>query len=416
MPGRKIPFKKTSGRRLVSVQQAEALILKGVNLFPPVCGPISKAFGLVLREDLIADRDLPPFNRVAMDGIAIHFSSWQKGRREFTVEGVQKAGTPVLTLKDRKSCIEVMTGAVLPLGCDCVTPVESMKRVGTAARLQENFKAVKVLNVHPQGADHRQKDRLARAGCRLLSPQIAVAASIGKKDVLVSRMPAVAVVATGDELVEVDKIPAPYQIRQSNVYALQAALYLQGYTEVDRFHVLDNKNELRRRLRGILQKFDVIILSGGVSMGKFDFVPQVLSELGVKAVFHKVRQRPGKPFWFGKTKDGRPVFALPGNPVSTHISMYRYVFPFLSRAAGLKTAAEKYAVLGEDVDISTALTYFLPVRLISSRDGRMTALPVFLSGSGDYASLARSDGFIELPQGAGRFPKAGVHRFYPWFF
>ena len=96
--------------------------------------------------------------------------------------------------------------------------------------------------------------------------------------------------------------------------------------------------------------------------------------------------------------------------------MYRYVFPFLSRAAGLKTAAEKYAVLGEDVDISTALTYFLPVRLISSRDGRMTALPVFLSGSGDYASLARSDGFIELPEGAGRFPKAGVHRFYPWFF
>ncbi len=399
---------------MVSVREAEALILKGVKLFAPVAVALAKAFGRILREDLAADRDLPPFDRVAMDGIAINFSSWQKGRREFSIEGIQKAGSPPLMLKDKSACIEVMTGAVLPKGCDCVIPVESVEMAGTTARLRENFQVVKGLNVHPRGADHRKNNRLVRAGCRLLSPQIAVAASIGKKDVLVSKTPAVAVVATGDELVEVDQIPASYQIRQSNVYAIQAALYLQGYTQVDRFHVLDNKNELRRRLRGILQKFDVIILSGGVSMGKFDYVPQVLGGLGVEVLFHKVRQRPGKPFWFGKSRDGKPVFALPGNPVSTLISVYRYILPYLDQSSGLDTTVAEFAVLDEDVEVKTPGTYFLPVKIVCHPNGCLAVSPVYTHGSGDYASLAKSDGFVELKEDASRFPKGSVSRLYRW--
>jgi molybdopterin molybdotransferase len=401
---------------MVSVQRAEAIILRGIKPFAPVRMELPGAFGRILREDLLADRDLPPFDRVAMDGIAVNFFSLEKGRRAFLVEGIQKAGSPPLVLKDKNACIESMTGAVLPNGCDCVIPVENIERVGTTVRLRENSKVVKGLNVHPQGADYRKGDILVRKGCRLLSPQIAVAASIGKKEVLVSESPRVAVIATGDELVDTDRPVGHYQIRMSNAYALQSALYLQGYTHVERFHIADDRKKLRTRLQGILEKFDVVILSGGVSMGKYDFIPSVLDDLGVHVLFYKVRQRPGKPFWFGKTQKGKPVFALPGNPVSTHICMYRYVLPFLNRVSGLKTDREYFAVLGEEVEIATTLTCFLPVRLTSCPNGRIMGTPVSLNGSGDYASLARSDGFLELRADGRRFPQFSVHRFYPWIF
>jgi molybdopterin molybdotransferase len=401
---------------MITVEEADTIISANIKEFPSVRIPLEEAFGMILREDLTADRDLPPFHRVMMDGIAVHVSSCLAGHNNFPIEGIQKAGDPALTLKDSSSCIEVMTGAVLPAGCDCVIPVESVEIVNGKAQVNNECKPSLMMNVHAQGSDHESGAKLVLKGARLLSPQVAVAAAVGKTKVLVSQPPKIAVIGTGDELVGIDQKPRAFQIRQSNSFALQAALQLQGYDLVTRFHMKDDKQAMRKQLSQILGDFDIVVLSGGVSMGKFDHVPEVLKDIGVEVLFHRVKQRPGKPFWFGKSKEGKPVFALPGNPVATQIGAYRYVLPYLGRAAGALEAFREYAVLDEDVEIKTALTFFLPVKIESGKDGRLAARPVFPSGSGDYASLVSSDGFIELPADTFQFAKGTTGRLYRWKF
>ncbi|MBI5150231.1 MAG: molybdopterin molybdotransferase MoeA [Candidatus Omnitrophica bacterium] len=399
---------------MLTVKEAESIILASVKEFPCICVPLAEAFGRVSREDIFADRDLPPFDRVTMDGIAIDSGAWARGARQFPVAGVQKAGGRALSLKDRNACFEIMTGAILPQGCDCVIPVEHIVVDGGLARVSNELAVAPRLNVQPRASERKKGELLVRRGTPLFPAQIAVAAAVGKSRICVARAPAVAVIGTGDELVPLNaRTVKPFQVRESNAYALQAGLELNGYPGATRFHVRDNLKTIESRLRKVLRQFDVIILSGGVSMGKFDFVPRALGNLGVKVLFHKVRQRPGGPFWFGKTKSGKPVFALPGNPVSSHVCLYRYVLPYLRKAGGLEKTARRYVVLDEPVEIKTALTYFLPVRLTFSSDGKTGATPVFLRGSGDYAALGESDGFIELPSDTCRFARGSAHRFYP---
>ncbi len=399
---------------MISVQEAEFIITENIKVFPCISIPLQEAFGMILQENICADRDLPPFHRVAMDGIAIDFTSWEEGHRVFTIEGVQRAGSPRLALQNKSACLEVMTGAMLPQGCDCVIPVENIEVKEGRAYLRADFKLILMQNVHQQGSDYKQRNTLLTKGCQLLPPQIAVAASAGKFEVRVAYTPKIAIISTGDELVEVDQHVEPYQIRQSNSYVLQSALQLHGYKCATRFHIKDDKKILVERLNQIFAEFDLFILSGGVSMGKFDYVPQVLRELGVNILFCKVKQRPGKPFWFGKTTEGNPVFALPGNPVATQIGVYRYVLPYLSRASGVILASEKYVELSEEVACKTPFTYFLPVKICSPFGAKLIAMPVSTHGSGDYASLAKTDGFIELPADTFKFAKGLVAPFYPW--
>jgi len=399
---------------MITVQEADKIIFKGVKEFPPCHVPLLGAFGMVLREDLLADRDQPPFDRVTMDGIAINFASFESGNRSFEVEEIQKAGSPSVTLKDKNGCIEVMTGAPLPSGCDCIVPVEDISVDNGQAQLQEKLQLTRLMNIHSMGLDRKQGECLVKKGCRLLPPQIAIAAAIGKSQVLVTQNPKVAVIGTGDELVDIDQKPQDFQIRQSNSYALKSALELNGYPEVARFHIKDDKDELKTRLGDILKNFDVLVLSGGVSKGKFDYIPEILNSLGVKMLFHKVKQRPGKPFWFGKSKEGKPVFALAGNPVSTQIGVYRYVLPYLSRAVGVQNIVPEFAILDQDVKIDTALTYFLPVKIKDTQDGRLIVQPIFPNGSGDFASLAQSDGFIELAAETYQFSKGTIAELMRW--
>ena len=401
---------------MTTVPEAEKIILQHARPFPAVAVSLEEAWGRVLAEDLFADRDLPPFDRVSMDGIAIHHAAWQKGARQFLVEAVQPAGSPRVRLKDPSACIEVMTGAILPEGCDCVVPFESVDIKDGIARLKEDFKLSARQNIHEQGSDYKKGSRLLARGCRLLPPQIAVASSIGKPEIMVSRDPQIAVIATGNELVEVGRPVEIFQIRPSNVYAIEAALRLQRYTDVHRLHIQDDRPSMLSSLRKVLQASDVVILSGGVSMGKFDYVPEVLKELGVEVCFYKIKQRPGKPFWFGISGEGKPVFALPGNPVSTQVCFHRYVLPYLRKASGLREDVVEYATLMEDAHIKTPLTYFLPVKLTCGTDGRLTANAVYPNGSGDYASLAQSDGFIELGADTYDFPQGTTARLYRWVF
>jgi molybdopterin molybdotransferase len=215
--------------------------------------------------------------------------------------------------------------------------------------------------------------------------------------------PATALVASGDELVDIDATPLLHQVRRSNTFALQAAMRTMGWRSME-VHLRDEKEMLRSALQELLTKNDVIILSGGVSQGKFDFIPAVMEAIGVKKIFHQVSQRPGKPFWFGASPEGKTVFALPGNPVSMFMCFYRYVRPWMLRTLGATTAFGE-AILARDFSFAPKLTYFLQVS-VRNEGGRLMAYPDAGGGSGDFVNLRKVDGFLELPPERSEF-KAG---------
>ncbi len=401
---------------MISVNEAQQIIFKvaGRARVPAQSIPLEKAYGLILREDIAADRDGPAFNKSTMDGIAIRFEVWQKGQRKFRLEGTAPAGQPARKIKNADGCVQIMTGAVVPEECDCVIPIERVKLENGYAVISDQAKIERGQCIRYQGADYKKGELLLTSGIRLLPPQIATAASFGKAKIKVSSKLKIAVISTGDELVDIDrKKIKPFEIRKSNSYALDAMLHQTGLGETELFHYSDDKKLLLRELKKILRKFDILVLSGGVSMGEFDYVPQVLRELGVDVLFHKVLQKPGKPFWFGTNKKGKVVFALPGNPVSTQICAYRYVIPYLHKAAGLPYTV-RWARLHEDLSVNTDLTCFVPVKISFENNGMSTAKPVASGGSGDYASLSQADGFLELEAGRKHFPKGFITSYYSW--
>ena len=376
--------------------------------------PLAQAARAVLRENIYAERDQPPFDRVAMDGVALDSQTVSAGRRAFRVQATQAAGDPPLTLAGPEDCIEVMTGAVLPLGCNCVVPVEELELSRGQASLASGARAEPWQNVHRRGSDTRQGALLLSAGVRLRSPEVAIAASAGMARIRVSSQPMLAVISTGNELIEPGEPVLAHQVRRSNAYAIVSALREHGFDRVADDHIQDDRDELRERLRFHLETHDVLVLSGGVSMGRFDLVPAVLEELGVHAIFHKVAQRPGKPLWFGVGPSGTAVFGLPGNPVSTLVCLTRYVLPSLNGSLGQQPLPPERVALAEAVTVNPPLTFFLPVRLEQDDWGRSWAMPAPTNGSGDFTALAGTAGFVELPPGPNTYPKGFVTRLYRW--
>jgi molybdopterin molybdotransferase len=349
-----------------------------------------------------------------MDGIALAMSAYAAGQREFRIAGVQAAGARQMVLANTDACFEVMTGAVLPHGCDVVIPVEQIVVESGIARLATKVAPTAGLNIHTRGRDCLAGTLLLNEGTRLRAPEIAVIASEGLTRVNVSRQPRMVVISTGDELVEPGDAVEDWQIYRSNAYGVYSTLRARGYTHIDHDHLPDDLPVLRQRLRAHLENHDVLILSGGVSMGKFDYIPQVLSELGIRMIFHKVEQRPGRPLWFGVGPQGRTVYALPGNPVSTLMCLLRYVLPGLEAALGLAVSAVEQVTLADEFAAKPALTLFLPVKL-ETRDGATTTAVVRpTQGSGDFTSLIGTDGFIELPPASGTAPRGLPVPLYRW--
>lgn len=355
---------------------------------------LDNALGRVLREPVYADRDFPPFDRVAMDGIGIRFTDFTTGILSFQIAGMQRAGQPQQTLSEAGTCLEVMTGAMLPIGADTVIRYEDITVAdGSASITIEDIQPGQ--HVHHRATDRRAGDELLPVGTRLGPAELAVAASVGHVSLTVTALPRVALISTGDELVDVSDTPLPHQIRRSNTYMVRAALATLGI-QATLHHIIDDEAVLADRLSTLLADNDILILSGGVSAGKADFVPEVLAGLGVHKAFHKVEQRPGKPLWFGTIPD-KTVFALPGNPVSTVLCTHRYVLPYLRASLGLLPVPPTYAQLTGPITFRPNITYFLPVRLSSAPDGRMLAHPLPGSGSADFANLLDTSGFMELP-------------------
>ena len=371
--------------------------------FPAEPIDVACATGRILRQIVVAERDQPPFDRVMMDGIAVAHADFAGGARTFSIQATQAAGDPALMLEAGKA-IEIMTGASLPGNADCIIPVERIDVTDGAATLEDGYVAEHWQFIHSRASDHAVGAELLRPGKTISPMDIAVIASCGLTNVDVSRAPVIRVISTGNELVPAGEPIEPHQIRMSNGPAIQAMLGDHGYTDCEHDHIADEPALLRDRIGAHLDAANVLILSGGVSMGKADYVPEVLKELGVELVFHKISQRPGKPMWFGTGADGQAVFALPGNPVSALVCCRQYVIPALKKASASVPAPPEFASLAGDVTFEPDLTCFQPVKLVSNAAGQVLAMPVKTNTSGDFAALSATDGYVELARDQSQFP------------
>lgn len=418
---------------MMTVRDAFAAVMATVRDFGTESVPLEAATGRILRETVTADRPFPPFDRVTMDGISIYYDSYERGQRIFGLEDVQAAGMPQMQLANLADCMEVMTGAVLPDLTDTVIPYEHLEITE-----HEGFKrftivkdVVKGQNIHRMGADAPAGKILLEAGTRIGAAETGVLATVGKSEVLVSKHPKIVIIATGNELVEVDAVPAAHQLRMSNIHSLHASLQQLGIP-AEKVHLPDDQQRLEQHIRELLPDADVLICSGAVSAGKFDHLPEALESCGMQKIFHTVQQRPGKPLLFGaftmkdeqepssasafKTEDEQPrslpqkpvVFALPGNPVSGFMCFYRYIQPWLKACLQEHSHAPLFAVLEEDVIFDKPLEYYLPVKLTPSPDGRLSAKPIPYNGSGDLSSLLLADAFLSLPAEMNTFKKGSA--------
>jgi molybdopterin molybdotransferase len=345
------------------------------------------ASGRILAEQVSSDRDQPPFHRVMMDGYAFQYSAWEKGIREFCVEGIQAAGEAPLSLKDENGCVEVMTGAVLPNDCSVVIQYEKSIRNKNVVQFQIE-EAKQFQNIHAKGFDKKEGEVILKEGTVIGPLEIAALASVGKAKVKVSKQFSVAIVSSGNELVEVHETPADYEIRSSNLEMLQALLS-PHCSRVSVFRLSDDELETTHFIQHELENFDVVCFSGGVSKGKYDFVAKALEENGIEKHFHGVKQKPGKPFFFG-SKNNVMVFAFPGNPISVLHCATRYLLPHLRNHSVENvrcTSTHKNA---------SELTVYVPAFISTNEVGNRIASIVRQNGSGDYMGALGANGFIEV--------------------
>lgn len=384
---------------MIRVSEAQEILLKFSKKGPTERIPFENCLNRMLAENIFADRDAPPFDRVAMDGIAIQSDQLQI-RQQFVIEDIQAAGQEQKSLNNPENCLEVMTGAVLPAHTDCVIPYEKLIiKNGVARLISTDHKAFQ--NTHKKGIDAKKGEQLLSSGTWIHPGVKGVLATTGHTEVEVVQLPKVMICSTGDELVPIQNTPLPHQIRRSNVYMLQAALKdlnIEAHTT----HLPDDKEQLNASIGKLLEEYDLLMFSGAVSKGKYDFLPDVFEELGIQIHIHGVKQKPGKPFLFG-TKSTKSIFGFPGNPSSTLVCFHLYFKCWFNHYLG-NSPKSNYAYLNKEVTFKKPLTNHLLIKS-SFEDGKILADPVINSGSGDLVHLALADGFLSLPPEKDTFKK-----------
>jgi molybdopterin molybdotransferase len=396
--------------RMISFPEALSRLLSEVNPASVDSCRIEEAAGRVLRSAVVSDRALPPYDRVMMDGFALRSKDWEAGLRTYSIAGIAPAGRPALELPEGVgTCVEIMTGAPLAIGADCIVPVEEATAISANhVTFQDHAGVVAGRHIHRAGSDVEEGMVLLAPCRRLGGRELGVAASCGFAWLQVSALPRIAVIATGDELVEVAARPEPHQIRQSNAHALAATLTRAGFPPSQVMACGDDVAGEEPGLRAVLEAHEWVILTGAVSKGARDFVPEMLNRLGYRRLFHGVAQRPGKPAgcWVGKA--GELVIALPGNPVSAITGLHAFVLPALAMAAGLDVASLPVHFDASENGLPD-FSWHLPVKLV----GGLRVIPAPTGNSGDFIGLLASDGFITLPpRSAG--PAASSYPFTAW--
>ncbi|VEE10985.1 Molybdopterin molybdenumtransferase [Chryseobacterium gleum] len=397
---------------MISVQQAEDIIFSQIRNFGTEEIFYENATGRILAENILADRDLPPFDRPTVDGIAISFKSYERGIRDFTIKAVQAAGESPLSIDEENECIEIMTGAALHSSVDTVIRYEDILINNNVASINIDIK--KGQNIHLKGRDKKSGEILVKAN-QVITPSIlGIASSVGKTSLKVKKLPRVAIISTGDEMVPSEHTPTPFQLRRSNGITIQSVLK-KYKIDADWLHWNDDFELIKKELSQCIDSYDILLMSGGVSMGKFDYLPKACEELGIKKLFHKIKQRPGKPFWFGKSQNEKLVFAFPGNPVSVFMCLHRYFIPWLEKSLEIREKPQ-YVVLQNDIDFPFSLQYFAQVKLSMNPSGQLIAESVNTNGSGDFSHLAETDAFIELPLEKTVFKKGEVYKIWRYNF
>lgn len=345
---------------------------------------IQDAIGLILAEDLTADRDFPPFNRAMMDGIAIKNTALNK----WLIEDIAFAGEPQKHLGHSNAAIEIMTGAPVPLECSSIIKIEDIVFIDIAGEKWAEYVGNDLINpgqfVHAQASDCKQNDLILSSGTKIGPVEIAIAATIGKSELSIFKKPAIAIFSTGDEIVGIQEKPQAHQIRSSNSMMLESVLKSHGFSTTVS-HIKDEKSVVEKSLESALEKHEILLLSGGVSAGKKDFIPEVLAELGFKPIFHKIAQKPGKPLYVGNRADGRLVFAFPGNPISTLTCFWIYFLPWL---LGNQLILSTIPVANLPVS-NPKLDQWLPVKI---KGGQAETLKN--NGSGDLFHWKFADGLL----------------------
>lgn len=371
----------------LTFDEARACVLReaGVSMGTETVA-LSDAAGRVLAEEIAADRDYPPFPRSARDGFAVRAADLPG---ELRVTGEVRAGEVFTGLVAAGEAVEIMTGAPLPDGADAVVMVEHTERQGDRVSIQRSIAVGE--NFSPRGIEARNGDAVVGSGVRIGHAEVALLATVGQTRVVVYQRPRVAIVSTGDEIVEFDQQPAAHQIRNSNAASLAVQVQRAGGVPDILGIARDNYESTRAQIRQGLEA-DLLMLSGGVSAGKYDLVEKVLAEFGAQFFFDRVKIQPGQPLVFGKVKN-KIFFGLPGNPGSTMITFDTIARAAVERAQGLREPSLPLlrARLTSPVRHKTGLTRFLPAML--SSDGA-TISPMVAHGSGDVAALARCNAFL----------------------
>lgn len=391
---------------MITVAEAERMILNNCIKANTEKVSLVQSLGKILAKDLYASRGYPSFDRVMMDGVALNSRYSSKTYRR--IEGCQSAGQEQQRLQEPDNCIEVMTGAPLPMGCDCVIPYERTEIADGFAQILSPEEPYQF--IHKKDTDYKKDDLLLKAGQFIRSPELALLASEGHTDIETFRHPKIAILSTGDELRNIHESILPHQIRRSNPYAIQAALQSYAFSPCDLAHTNDNFQSLIQILSSMIPQYDVLIITGGVSKGKFDFVPAALKELGVQEIFHRVKQKPGKPLWFGSIGQTL-VFGLPGNPASSLVCTYRYIIPTLFHQLGSQFKPLT-VTLEHDIGNHLDLSFFKSVCMVKDKHS-LSVRAVANNGSGDYYALTKSDGFIELAPKSS-YKQGDRVEFYTW--
>jgi molybdopterin molybdotransferase len=398
-------------KRFVSVDQALASLTKHITPLDSEKVTLAEACGRVLRQPVFSDRDMPPFDRVMMDGVAIRHKRSVSGWR---IQGIQYAGDEPLKVVDSGTCLEIMTGSVLPLGTDTIIPVEDYHVKNGEVSLPEGVKIKHGQYVHRRGSVGCMGDCLIAPPVVLDGRTLALCASVGLMNLQVTRKPKVAFISTGSELVDPTCNPEPSQIRLTNDRLVAAELHKLGIPLNQNHHLPDDRELILNLLNQLKKDHDLIVLSGGVSKGKADFIPICVWEAGFEVMFHDVQQKPGGPVLAAKHPSGTVLLAMPGNPISSLVCTRLYLRVILSIVYGWPVHMRKIKVKGK-VDCIENKTRLLPGTLLEHKNAGTVGKIVYSDTSDDMLNVLNSDGLVRIPACENQSSSTnGIFEYFDW--
>lgn len=393
---------------MIPVQSADAHIRRRTAAVASVAMPLDEAHGRCLRQALVAQRPAPPFDRVMMDGFAVRAPAAPWEQRRFRISGVAPAGAEPPALDDPCGAIEVMTGAMLPPGTDCVTPVEHCRVIGKFVEIEPGRPLAPGQHVHRRGSEYQSGETILPSGVRLHAAHLALAASEGYAQIKANRDLSVGLVTTGDEIIAADAQRRPWEIFGTHAAAIAAAIDGAADVRFRATHVRDDLDAVAEAINSAAQEADALILCGAMSRGRKDFGIQAMRQCGFEVVFYRVAQRPGHPMALA-CRGATLLFGLPGNPLAVLCTLHRHVLPALDHLRGCAPDHPMRVSIAGALPALPHATRFVPCRV--EQDRATLALP---HNSGDLLCLAQSDGFVEIPP-AGEYQESQENiAFWRW--